>query len=285
MPGLGCLRKRVQEAHFHTLSTSPTILHWDSETGDLAPWKWPVDAVTGYRVTPSELEAHRRTHHFLAPSCLCASLFNEPYIESRIGLVHVPIKLTPTSSLSGEYTAECATGRCGYLVCLERFYVLPVLQVKGYPKREIPLPPCKINYNTTRDICQGLQQAMPIESVQSRGIKRVRVEEPYSNRRAVHHALALVKEGISKDMLYNMFIECFLCRRVVLKCAFPHEHHCPRKLKFQYTELDDTRPLRHMSMRLPNRSLPRSEDDLSTDIETEEEDTESDEEINEILLS
>ncbi|KAH6913552.1 hypothetical protein BKA70DRAFT_1421818 [Coprinopsis sp. MPI-PUGE-AT-0042] len=260
IPCLGYFQKRIQAAHFQTLSTSPTILHWDSETGDLAPWKWPVDVTTGYRVTPSELEAHRRTHYFLAPSCLCARLFNESYSESRIGLVHVPIKLTPTSTLNGEYTAECASGRCGYLVCLERFYVLPVLHVKGYLKREIPLPPCTVNYNSSPspEILRGLQQVMPTECVQSRGIKRFRVDEPYSNGHAVHRALALVQEGMTKDVLYNL------------------------KLKFQHTELDVTHPI-HRSARPPSQRTPRTEDDLSTDVETDE-DIESDEEVDELIL-
>lgn len=75
----------------------------------------PVDLGTSRRITPSDLESHRRTHYFQAPSCLCAFLDSKPYSESRIAVVHLPIKLTKLSSLSGEYTAECAMGRCGYI--------------------------------------------------------------------------------------------------------------------------------------------------------------------------
>jgi hypothetical protein len=112
----------------------------------------PVDRETGRRITPSDLEAHRRTHHFRSPCCLCAHLDGKSYIESKIGIVQLPVQLARASSLSGEYTAECASGRCGYLgefldvfprnttkprriVCLERFYILPILHLRGYPKR------------------------------------------------------------------------------------------------------------------------------------------------------
>jgi hypothetical protein len=107
------------------------------------------------------------------------------------------------------------------------------------------------------------------------------VEEPYSDGRTVSHALALVKEGMSKDVLYNLFIECFLCGTVVLKCRFPHEHHCPRKLKFQHTELDVTHPIRRI---IPRYRAPRSNDDISTDVSSDE-DSESDWEIDELLLA
>ncbi|KAH6897574.1 hypothetical protein BKA70DRAFT_1438176 [Coprinopsis sp. MPI-PUGE-AT-0042] len=261
---------RIQAAHFQTLSTAPTILHWDSAIGDLSPWKWPVDLATGYRVVPSELEAHRSTHHFRAPSCLCARIDEASYSESRIGLVHVPIKLTAGSSLNGEYTAECATGRCGYLVCLERFYILPVLHVMGYPTRGTPIAPNTFNYNVTRDIFSGLQQVMPIQSVHTRGIKRDRVEEPYSRAANVHHALSMIRQGTSKEKLYDLLIECCLCQAVVLKCCFPHDHHCTRKLKFQHTELDITRPIHPKRVGYPRLRMPRSEDDDTTDVETDD---------------
>ncbi|KAH6876445.1 hypothetical protein BKA70DRAFT_1478526 [Coprinopsis sp. MPI-PUGE-AT-0042] len=166
-------RQRIEASHFQTLCTAPTILHWDSVIGDLSPWKWPVDLLTGHRVAPSELEVHRETHHFRAPSCLCAQIDQDSYSESRIGLVHVPIKLTAMSSFNGEYTAECANRRCGYL--------------------ETPLPSNGFNYNSgARDICPGLQKVMPTHSVRTRGVKRDRLEEPYGRSTAARRILAML---------------------------------------------------------------------------------------------
>jgi hypothetical protein len=73
----------------------------------------PVDGETGERITPSELESHRRTHDFRAPCCLCALEQGSDYTESRIGLVNIPLK-GRGAFLNGEYVAECAMGRCGY---------------------------------------------------------------------------------------------------------------------------------------------------------------------------
>ncbi|KAH6885169.1 hypothetical protein BKA70DRAFT_1445251 [Coprinopsis sp. MPI-PUGE-AT-0042] len=229
--------KRIQAAHFQTPSTSPEILHWNSKTGDLSTWKWPVELGTGRRVPPSDLEDHRRTHQFRAPSCLCAYLDRKHYTESSIGVVHVPMKLARASSLNGEYTAECATGRCGYLVCLEKFYILPVLPMRGYSKRDTPRPPTLLTHNSTIDFLKGLQQVLPSSNAYGRGTKRPRVEEPDDGAPALGKVTDLIKEGISEGAFYMLFIQCFLCQAVVLRSCFPHNHHCLKKLKYQEAEL------------------------------------------------
>ncbi|KAH6891955.1 hypothetical protein BKA70DRAFT_1233750 [Coprinopsis sp. MPI-PUGE-AT-0042] len=234
---LNHFHERIQVAHFQTLTTSPSILHWDSKTGDLSTWKWPVELGTGRRVPPSDLEDHRRTHRFRAPSCLCAYLDREHYTESSIGVVHVPMKLASASSLNGEYTAECATGRCGYLVCLERFYVLPVLPVRGYSKRDTPRPPTLLTHNSTIDFLKGLQQVLPSSNAHGRGTKRLRVEEPDDGEPTLSKVTDLIKGGISEGAFYVLFIQCFLCQAVILRSCFPHDHHCLKKLKYQETEL------------------------------------------------
>ncbi|KAH6909501.1 hypothetical protein BKA70DRAFT_1221741 [Coprinopsis sp. MPI-PUGE-AT-0042] len=162
-PCLDYLQNRIHGGHFQTLSTSPTILHWNSKLGELSPWKWPVELGTGRRVTPSDLESHRQTHHFQAPSCLCAYLDFKPYTESRIGIVHVPFKLANLSPLSG---------RCGYLVCLERFFSLPVLHMRCYPRRDVPLSIESLVYNSGVGVQASLLQFMPTSVVPLGGIKR-----------------------------------------------------------------------------------------------------------------
>jgi hypothetical protein len=73
----------------------------------------PSDYDTGERIAPSDLEDHRRTHHFKAPCCLCATSMDQGYVESKIGLVLVAPG-APSTQVNGEYVAQCAKNTCGY---------------------------------------------------------------------------------------------------------------------------------------------------------------------------
>ena len=68
------------------------------------------------RVTPDKLSAHRLTHMFLGPSCLCAFLDASNHKEAVMGLAQ--IVMDPESKHRGEYlgqyVAMCAEQRCGY---------------------------------------------------------------------------------------------------------------------------------------------------------------------------
>jgi hypothetical protein len=68
----------------------------------------PVNEV-GERVAPSDLLEYRKTHEFLGPSCLCASLRSDmsSYTEAAIFL-------EPIGPSAGQYVAACATGQCRY---------------------------------------------------------------------------------------------------------------------------------------------------------------------------
>ena len=63
----------------------------------------------GQRVTPSDLAAHRLSHRFLGPRCLCML---ENY--SRGSHKEAVIVILTRGPHVGEYVARCATGRCGY---------------------------------------------------------------------------------------------------------------------------------------------------------------------------
>ena len=64
------------------------------------------------RVTPDALRVYRENHQFLGPCCLCPllqPLSQEPhYTEAAI---YLPLR----GRYKGEWVAECAEGRCGYL--------------------------------------------------------------------------------------------------------------------------------------------------------------------------
>jgi hypothetical protein len=68
---------------------------------------------SGERVTPSDLLAHRGSHEFKGPCCMCAASQGAnptaaaPYTEASI---FVPAE----GPFSGEYVAACAHGNCRY---------------------------------------------------------------------------------------------------------------------------------------------------------------------------
>lgn len=126
---------QIEARHISTPNHPPVMLHWDFKTGALVEYAWyaarsyeffmcpdgpnsnrPCDALTEARFTPSDLEKIRRTHHFKAPSCLCAFLDGTAYTEARIGVVETLTqdRIRNQSILHGEYVAICARRRCGY---------------------------------------------------------------------------------------------------------------------------------------------------------------------------
>jgi hypothetical protein len=104
----------------------------------------------GRRVPPAELRQYRETHQYLGPGCLCLLL--EPLSEEPV-FTEAAIYLTTFGRYGGEYIAECAKGRCGYLgqssfptkkqvltlhrhaVPFERIYSMYGVPVKIFPLR------------------------------------------------------------------------------------------------------------------------------------------------------
>ncbi|KAH6885584.1 hypothetical protein BKA70DRAFT_1444977 [Coprinopsis sp. MPI-PUGE-AT-0042] len=165
---------RIQAAQAHTAYSPPEILHWDEAKNDLGAWLWPANPETGERIAPSDLEAHRRTHHFKAPCCLCAIRLEEAYVEAKIGLVAVASD-APKPEVNGEYVAQCALDRCGYFVPVERFYARKVLQTKAYAKRAVPLAAEQLVYisdlRCSTETSLGLVQALPSNGIWMRGTR------------------------------------------------------------------------------------------------------------------
>jgi hypothetical protein len=63
----------------------------------------------GKRVPPDELYLHRETHQYIGPGCLC------PLLEPLTAHKEAAIYLAVNGLYPGEYVAECADDRCGYL--------------------------------------------------------------------------------------------------------------------------------------------------------------------------
>ncbi|KAH6899087.1 hypothetical protein BKA70DRAFT_1437579 [Coprinopsis sp. MPI-PUGE-AT-0042] len=223
-PDVGHFLRRVQSAQVQTAHSPPQILHWDFAQNNLREWAWPSDAESGERIPPSELEDHRRTHHFTAPCCLCAISLDEAHVEARIGLA-VVAPGNRGADLCREYVAQCALNRCGYFVPLERFYARKVLKVKAYPKRTTPLAPEQLNYISDFESTSGIAQALPSSSIWARGPKTaLRVEHPLNIKQACTEFNNLWARGVEEDVFWRLFVQCALCCMIMPRDVFSSTH-------------------------------------------------------------
>ncbi|KAH6866051.1 hypothetical protein BKA70DRAFT_1454641 [Coprinopsis sp. MPI-PUGE-AT-0042] len=244
----GHFLRRIQAAHFKTRNSAPTILHWSPRKKDLEVWYWPTD-VDGQRIAPSELEAHRRTHEFRSPCCLCAadgthpSGFESSYTEAQIGIVtKLPNEGLQSEygcyALTGEYVAICAQRRCGYLVCLEWFYALPLLFVRKHEERENPLPQQELTYIDNLGLSEegsedaGLFQTLP-QTLNTRGTKRKLQNANFDSLDDLPNQIeALIRDGVPESVFWSMFIQCSACKIITATSVFAHLHDCPHRRRY-----------------------------------------------------
>ncbi|TFK16392.1 hypothetical protein FA15DRAFT_711884 [Coprinopsis marcescibilis] len=224
----------IQARDFGTSSSKPAILHWDLEHNDLREWAWPSNPKTGTRIPPSELWEYRRTHYFHAPNCLCVYALGTPCAEARIGMVVVPAhEPGPAHPLNGEYIAECTEKHCGYFINLERFYACPVLLVKKYLKREVPLKWGAAELTHINDIgkadTQGeldlLCESVPVSKVVKVCQLDLRTETPTMISQGIRKSfVTLYTRGIPEGEFWNLFIQCGQCRMIIPKDVFFQVH-------------------------------------------------------------
>ncbi|KAF8239324.1 hypothetical protein L208DRAFT_1237786 [Tricholoma matsutake] len=113
----------------------------------LTKWHWPVHARK--RVVPSALCDYREHYQFLGPSCLCPLLQR---VSEEPAFTEAAIYILVFGRYAGEYIAECANSRCGYLgqssslprnaagvhsrpVPLQRVYQVDGIPVRTFPPR------------------------------------------------------------------------------------------------------------------------------------------------------
>ncbi|KAJ3543473.1 hypothetical protein NMY22_g3125 [Coprinellus aureogranulatus] len=189
----------------------------------------PVDSESKRRLTPSEMESFRRTHWFRGPCCLCALLDGEGYTEARIGIVEVKTedKDRNQSILHGEYVAVCAKQRCGYTLCLERFYGLGSLKLRKHRKRASPLPPQELVHvseiNPSFRVGDGLFQVM--SNVVVRGRSRLR-QVNTDSREEKDKLVKLLSEGMTESRFWATFVQCIDCKSVMLRDGIQAYHKC-----------------------------------------------------------
>ncbi|KAJ3540108.1 hypothetical protein NMY22_g4446 [Coprinellus aureogranulatus] len=240
--------RQVEARHVRTKTQRPAPLHFDSKTGGLVEFYWPCkcnpETEEVERVTPSDLESLRRTHEFQAPCCLCAFIDGEDYTESQIGIVEVLTKDEDRNKpiLNGEIVAQCARQRCGYLLCLERFYPLYHLQTRVCHPRTIPLPIQDLIHISDIEKSfrrgDGLFQVMP--DVVTRGHRAgPEMVDPRETKMIRNKLISDLMVGVSEARFWAIFVQCLQCRNVMFREHFAANHKCSEVT--QSKERKDTR--------------------------------------------
>ncbi|TEB24924.1 hypothetical protein FA13DRAFT_1714230 [Coprinellus micaceus] len=265
--------RQIQAHHCRTPGRQPVPLHYDSTTQSLKEFYWPYNIETGQRIPPSMLESYRRTHHFRAPSCL---------FEVARG----DADGNHDSILNGQYVAVCERRRCGYSLCLEKFYMLSGIKVEACEKRETPLRPQELNYMsdlsgpTPPKGQAGLRQVISEPAIRGRGrfmFPQIKPEVPKTAKKALIHSLV---HGMNEDLFWDTFVQCFVCKDIMLRLGMFAAHRCqvdtgaanprsstrsPRNSRSLIRphllsipgDIPEVRPLRSMS-RFSSPLLPRS---------------------------
>ncbi|KAJ3518774.1 hypothetical protein NMY22_g13513 [Coprinellus aureogranulatus] len=249
--------RQIEGGHVRTPASKPVPLHYDSETKSLKEFRWPFDVETGRRIPPSMLQEFRRTHHFRGPSCLCAFLDDEDYTEAIIGIVEVAQDDTAGgngSAMNGQYVAACERQRCGFFLCLEKFYMLEGVRLQACPRRGVYLPtvddlfPDQSGLHSDYDLqpeepnCisdlrgfvgagepfSGLSQVVnePTVCIRRRGAQIPQMK-PEASRKAQEVLMKSLVEGMSETAFWKNFVQCFVCKTVVLRMGTFSYHKCP----------------------------------------------------------
>ncbi|TEB30834.1 hypothetical protein FA13DRAFT_1710106 [Coprinellus micaceus] len=225
---------QVQSGHVRTPTQNPVPWHYDYRVGHLAPYPWPLDPETFRRLTPSRFQEVMRTHELRAPSCLCAILDHTDYSECKIGIAESIISTEHGRSLSvlnGEYVATCASRRCGFFLCLERFYDIRGLRLQRVRRRETPLPVQELD--PLIDVPGSFPSEFGLFQVMSqviiRGPKNA-TSHPSVPKKDKDAVMANLTTGMPEGTFWATFVQCLVCKDVMFrKTMIAGNHTCAIK--------------------------------------------------------
>ncbi|TEB31574.1 hypothetical protein FA13DRAFT_1709534 [Coprinellus micaceus] len=203
---------QVQSAHVRTRDREPVPLHFDSKTDTLVPYIWysnptlqnvygrlPVNPATGERLSPDEIESHRRTHELRGPCCLCAHLEGGDYTEARIGIAETLTKdLTRSHSiLKGEIVAV-------FLWLLKMFRWWKLMSPSGQET----------------DFFQVMSDAV-IRAKRPRALEIV-----YPRKKVNKELIRDLAKGITEERFWATFVQCLICKGIIFRETFGANHVC-----------------------------------------------------------
>ncbi|THH16836.1 hypothetical protein EW146_g3867 [Bondarzewia mesenterica] len=123
------LDRKVSDDLHRIRGSKNVVLQYDIIDDCLESWFWPINMV-GERVTPTDLEQHRHSH------CMYGSCYLCPRYPNREAWKEAAIYITRCGQYAGEWIAACASGRCDYIVPMERIYPRLGVPVKRYAVRD-----------------------------------------------------------------------------------------------------------------------------------------------------
>ncbi|KAG1806052.1 hypothetical protein EV424DRAFT_1350874 [Suillus variegatus] len=107
------------------------ILHYHSQTEELATFQWPTDEYGGYICDRLKRNSPVPSAKRALPSCASAAP-SDAFLrthKARFPALEAPYVTHPsivqsnlTGICRGEYVAECATSTCGYMLNVEKFF-------------------------------------------------------------------------------------------------------------------------------------------------------------------
>jgi len=225
------LLERIYYQQYESNAPPSFVPHYHQASGDLIAWRWPVSE-TGIRITTTGLAEYRITHKFRFPCCLCATdKFEASYTESAI---YIPV----FGSYAGKMVSGCATNSCGYLIDIERLYLMLYLNSRMYPKRGM-IVFCATSRVPNPDAYSLAATALPPPPVYykptigQRGVPNVYARLPYTDspNKASPSSLdqllsldSISRPGLSEIEFRRLFTKC-RCGKVTTRRVFK-EHIC-----------------------------------------------------------
>ncbi|KAG2129631.1 hypothetical protein DEU56DRAFT_915136 [Suillus clintonianus] len=117
-----------------------TLLHYDGASKSMVDWFWPADG-DGKKIPPFNLEIHRDEYNFRYPCCICADGGGRgEYVESAV------YSWWDKDTDQTDWTARCASDRCGYKVKMDMYFRLPTVATFQYPRREQQILPVALEW-------------------------------------------------------------------------------------------------------------------------------------------
>ncbi|KAG1843768.1 hypothetical protein F4604DRAFT_1938005 [Suillus subluteus] len=117
-----------------------TLLHYDGASKSMVDWFWPADG-DGKKIPPFDLEIHRDEYNFRYPCCICADGGGRgEYVESAV------YSWWDKDTDQTDWTARCASDRCGYKVKMDMYFRLPTVATFQYPRREQQILPVALEW-------------------------------------------------------------------------------------------------------------------------------------------
>ncbi|KAH7917492.1 hypothetical protein BV22DRAFT_1135361 [Leucogyrophana mollusca] len=193
------------------LNSKTAVLEFDEINEDLRVWFWPINE-QGERIAPSDLVAHRRSHQFLGPQCLCA--LTDDYTLGDT--TEAAIVLLTRGPESGVYAARCARSKCGFLVFIEQMHTLIGVPIKYYPQRvRGEMIPLAIEFRNGEDINPNV---LPRELQLTPG----RLSNPFNKLMRLD---SFLRPGLTEDEFRGLLTKCRRCRLIMTRSRFDM-HEC-----------------------------------------------------------